>query len=45
MTACGICGGTLRSTEKTYTARSDTGTETANVCASCINTYRLGHRT
>lgn len=45
MTSCGICGGTLRTDETTYTVRNDDGSETASVCASCINKYRLSHRT
>ncbi len=45
MTNCGVCAGTLRSTETTYTVRlTDTSSETANVCGSCVNKYRLINR-
>jgi hypothetical protein len=44
MTACGICGGTLRTTEKTYTAWKPDGTKATNVCADCINTYKLANQ-
>lgn len=45
MTNCSICGGALRSTEKTYVVRkSMTDSETTDVCASCVNTYRLANR-
>lgn len=44
MTSCGICGGTLRSDETTYAVRKTmTSSKTSDVCASCVNKYRLSN--
>lgn len=44
MTSCAVCSGTLRSDEIVYTILNSTGSSVPNVCASCVNKYKLNNK-